>query len=169
MKTSEKTNVLKIKRLSDSAILPRRATPGSAALDLFAPETMMIPEGRSTVRLEFAEEFPETICQLIFGRSSQGAKGFEGYPTMAAIENNLDSERFDCDVLLGLIDSDYRGCVNVILKNNGRPFFIKRGQSIAQALFLPKVVAVFDGWYDGELTPTLRGEGGFGSSDEKRK
>jgi dUTP pyrophosphatase len=63
----------------------------------------------------------------------------------------------------GTIDSDYRGEVGVVLANLGHaPFEIRRGERIAQLVVLPvaraELVEVF------EVSPTTRGDGGFGST-----
>ncbi len=61
----------------------------------------------------------------------------------------------------GTIDSDYRGEVGVVLFNFGRePFRVKRGDRIAQLVFTRIVEADIE--VVEELTPTSRGEGGFG-------
>jgi dUTP pyrophosphatase len=63
----------------------------------------------------------------------------------------------------GTVDADYRGEIKVILINLGEEdFIIKRGDRIAQLVFLPVVRAVFKSQVDIENTE--RGEGGFGST-----
>ncbi|HEY6449207.1 MAG TPA: dUTP diphosphatase [Candidatus Cybelea sp.] len=63
----------------------------------------------------------------------------------------------------GTIDADYRGEVQVVLANFGtEPFVIHRGDRIAQMVVAPVAHASFD--LVDELPPTLRGEGGFGST-----
>ncbi len=63
----------------------------------------------------------------------------------------------------GTIDADYRGEVQVVLANFGtEPFVIHRGDRIAQMVVAPVAYASFD--LVEELPPTLRGEGGFGST-----
>lgn len=66
----------------------------------------------------------------------------------------------------GTIDSDYRGPVKVILKNDGhKNYYVKRGDRIAQMVIqkLPQVNIEFCYTLEGSA-PTKRGEGGFGSS-----
>lgn len=77
----------------------------------------------------------------------------------------LDSDRFDCDVIEGKIDSDYRKGVGVIVHNrDNRIFLIKAGTRIAQMTF-HKVETVQ--WEEAdELSETNR-EGGFGSTGTK--
>ena len=63
----------------------------------------------------------------------------------------------------GTIDSDYRGEVRVILVNLGQESFrIGRGDRIAQLVIMPVSSIVFE--ETEEVSPTDRGEGGFGSS-----
>jgi dUTP pyrophosphatase len=63
----------------------------------------------------------------------------------------------------GTIDADFRGEVHVVLANFGtEPFVIRRGDRIAQMIVAPVARASFD--LVDELPPTMRGEGGFGST-----
>jgi dUTP pyrophosphatase len=63
----------------------------------------------------------------------------------------------------GTIDADYRGEVQVVLANFGtEPFAIRRGDRIAQLVLAPVARAQFDPV--DELPPTVRGDGGFGST-----
>ena len=63
----------------------------------------------------------------------------------------------------GTIDSDYRGPLGVILLNAGsEPFVVNHGDRIAQMVVAPVVQASFE--LLGDLSETVRGEGGFGST-----
>ncbi len=65
--------------------------------------------------------------------------------------------------LVGLIDSDYQGQVYVSCWNRGKEAFtVQPGERIAQMVFVPVVRAEFE--IVEEFTPSVRGEGGFGSS-----
>ncbi len=65
--------------------------------------------------------------------------------------------------LVGLIDSDYQGQVYVSCWNRGKEAFtVQPGERIAQMVFVPVVRAEFE--TVEEFTPSVRGEGGFGSS-----
>jgi dUTP pyrophosphatase len=71
--------------------------------------------------------------------------------------------RSGLDTLAGVVDSDYRGEVGVVLINHGRePVTIRRGERIAQLLIQPIVAAEFV--RADRLEPTDRGAGGFGST-----
>ncbi len=63
----------------------------------------------------------------------------------------------------GTIDADYRGEVKVILINLGEePFVIRRGERIAQMVIAPVTQAKLE--VTAELSATVRGAGGFGST-----
>lgn len=63
----------------------------------------------------------------------------------------------------GTIDADYRGEVQVVLANLGtEPVVIRRGDRIAQMIVAPVARAAFD--VVDELPPSMRGDGGFGST-----
>ncbi len=84
------------------------------------------------------------------------------HPLPAAPRSGLAWKNF-IDTGAGVIDSDYRGNVGVILFNHGGDDFqVKRGDRIAQLIleriFTPDVVEVED------LDATVRGAGGFGST-----
>lgn len=70
------------------------------------------------------------------------------------------------DVMAGVIDSDYRGEIIVILVNHGQqPVVIKHGEKIAQLIFESADRAEIEFVSDeAELGNTVRGEGGFGST-----
>ena len=175
---------VKFKKLKEGAKLPMKATAGSAAYDLYAPEDVIIKPGRQVIDLGFSMEMPTTIQALVNPRSGFSSKGMEGYLVLTLVqcipnpdantENNsykigkevqsvlLEPERFDCDVIEGKIDSDYRGPVGVILCNrDNRTFLIKAGTRIAQMTFMQ--VETVDFVETDELSETDR-EGGFGST-----
>lgn len=144
------TDTIQIKRLRPEAKLPRRATEGSAGLDLCAcldapltlagGETALIPTG-------LAIALPRTdLAAFIFARSGLAVKHGIGL---------LNS--------VGVIDSDYRGelCVGVINQLQ-TPYTIAPGERIAQLVVLP--VAMLTPVEVDTLDATARGEGGFGST-----
>lgn len=160
---------VKIKKLREWAIMPTKATDGSAAYDLYAPFSKEIRPGRQVIDLFIAIELPKGYEAKIEPRSGYSSKGFAG----SEYYDKEPTQRFDCDVLTGKIDSDYRGSVGVIVNNRHmqrdidshvypEPFYIKRGQRIAQMTIYKvedtELVEV------AELSETDRGEGGFGSS-----
>ena len=150
--------IVKIKKLSDDAFVPVKATEGSAAYDLYAPCDMLVRPGRSVIDMKFAIELPLGYEAKVEPRSGYSCKGFAG-----AAASDMDPDmRFDCDVLPGKIDSDFRNSIGVIVCNRDKAFFIKRGQRIAQLTIYS--VGVADFVLSEELSDTGRGMGGFGST-----
>lgn len=152
---------IKFKPLSELAIMPKKATQGAAAYDLYIPKSVVINRGRQIVPLDFGIEIPYGYEAKIEPRSGFSSKGMEG----ASVLSTFDGEtvgRFNCDVIQGKIDSDYRGCLGVIINNQDEEFIITRGTRIAQLTFYKVEDIEFE--VVEELTKTERGDGGFGSS-----
>ena len=149
---------IKFKPLSELAIMPKKATQGAAAYDVYIPQNTTIRQGRQIVPLDFAMEIPYGYEAKIEPRSGYSSKGMEGI-------YEIDKQRrFDCDVIQGKIDSDYRGCVGVIVRNNGVQFMIERGTRIAQLTIYKVEDAEFEIVED--LSETKRGDGGYGSTNK---
>ena len=182
---------VKFKKLLPGAILPKKATEGSAAYDLYVPEDIIIKPGRQIIPLGFAMEMEPGHEALVNPRSGFSSKGMEGYEVLyisifdspfGAIQSfaddnkpedsstiiktyiALDPERFDCDVIEGKIDSDYRDGVGVIIHNHGPEFLIKAGTRIAQMTF-HKVETVE--WEETDTLSDTDRDGGFGSTGTK--
>jgi dUTP pyrophosphatase len=138
---------LPIRRLHEGAVLPTRAYPGDAGLDLSAVEGAVLEPGeRATVGTGLAIALPDGHAGLVLPRSGLASK--HGIGVLNAP---------------GLIDAGYRGEVRVILHNHGSETFrVDRGMRIAQLV----VIAVADvRLVEVEELPTSeRGEGGYGSS-----
>jgi len=138
---------VKFKRLSPVAKFPSRATPGSAAYDLYAAETAFIPPGVTVgVRTGLSMEIPEGWKGEIYSRSGLAYDG-------VVVSNSP-----------GKIDSDFRGEVKILLYNNRNQDIagIKAGDRIAQF----EVNPVHDIEFEEieELSKSKRGSGGFGST-----
>ena len=136
---------LRVKRHSEKATLPYRATSGSAGYDLCSAEECTLgPGGRKAVDTEISVEVPAGHYGRVAPRSGLAVK--QGV-----------------NVLAGVIDSDYRGKVAVVLVNHGYDsFHVKEGDRIAQ-LILEKI-STPDVEEITEHTATERGAGGFGST-----
>ena len=124
---------------------PSRSTAHAAGADLHAAEDLTLAPGeRRLVPTGLRVAIPPGHAGLVWPRSGIAVR--DGIDTMA-----------------GVIDSDYRGEVRVLLVNHGRePFRIRRGDRIAQLLVQRVEPAEFvpaDG-----LPESARGEGGFGST-----
>lgn len=147
--TRKEMNEISIKKVRQQAILPRRATPGSAGMDVCAcinEPCVLQPGERVLIPTGFAMALPEGWAGFLFARSGLGTrKGI-------ALSNGV-----------GVIDSDYRGEVCVGLCNfSQESYTIAPGDRIAQLVVMPV-------WMGGfrevdSLEETVRGENGFGST-----
>ena len=137
--------MLFVKKLTQTARLPERAHEHDAGLDVFADETVTLPEyGRATIRTGIVVNllYPWQVG-LIWPRSGLAAKGI-----------STDA---------GVIDSGYRGEVKIVMTNSTpHRYTIHQGDKIAQILiqkvFLDEVMEV------QELEDSTRGANGFGST-----
>lgn len=125
--------------------LPRYGSDGAAGADLHASEALVIASGeRAAVPTAIHVELPPGHVGLVWPRSG------------LALRHGIDT-------LAGVIDSDYRGEVRVVLVNHGRePFRIEPGDRVAQLLVQRVERAVFVA--EDALGETERGTGGFGST-----
>ena len=156
---------MEVKIKLNGGIMPKKATVGAAAFDLYAPEDVEVKQGRQVVDMKFSLELPNGYAATIQPRSGFSAKGID---VDRIYENGdvIESVRLDGDVRRGLIDEDYRGKVGVILYL--RPFYagpfekvvIRKGTRIAQMQIVE--VPQVDLIEVEELSETDRGEGGFG-------
>lgn len=134
---------LRIKLLDERARLPRRAHPNDAGLDL-APlgGADLTPGETSKLRTGVAVEIPTGYFGMAVPRSSAKARGLD---------------------VLGIIDSDYRGEVHIVITNTGwREQIIRPGEFLAQLIIIPVATPCIT--IVNELSPTARADGGFGSS-----
>ena len=127
--------------------LPGYASAGSAGLDLYAAAgpLSLAPGARALVATGLALALPEGFEGQIRPRSGLALKH------SVTVLNSP-----------GTIDSDYRGEIGVLLVNLGEtPFVVERGMRIAQLVIAPvaRVRLV-----EGEVPPSDRGTGGFGST-----
>jgi dUTP pyrophosphatase len=130
---------------AQGTLLPEYSSLGAAGADLYANEALTLGPGeRAAVATGLRIEIPPGHAGLVWPRSG------------LAVRHGIDT-------LAGVIDSDYRGEVRVVLVNHGRePVRIEPGDRIAQ-LVVQKVERVaFTS--ARELAGSMRGEGGFGST-----
>lgn len=137
---------------------PSKETEGSAGYDLYVRKTTIVQHGRQVIKAGFGLELPKGTCVLVFARSGVAAKGVEGHDP-----DTDTTRRYDCDVQLGLCDSDYRGEYGIIVNNHDKPFVLKAGASIAQALFLNALAPIFTIVDKLDMDNTERGNEGFKS------
>lgn len=157
---------IKIKKLHPDAVIPKKAHDGDAGLDLFLPREVKVLQGRQIIPLDFAIELPHGYCAEIQPRSGFASKGIECRMRPASVtREDADfrvKSRADADVLYGLIDENYRGCVGVIVNNYDCPFMLDAGTRIAQMVIRQVPETTFIEVSD--LGDSERGEGGFGST-----
>lgn len=141
------------KKIDEKAIIPSRATSGSAGLDISAcldnpviiksGEIKLIPTGLT------AEPDENDVALLIYPRSGLATK--------------FGVTLANC---VGVVDSDYRGAWFIPLINNGKePFTVENGMRIAQ--LIPTRILIPEIEVSNSLSETDRGTNGFGSSDIK--
>ena len=142
--------ILKVKKLKENAVMIKRATKGSAGMDLYAcideditinpGDIKIIPTGLA-IALQSAD-----YVAYIYARSG------------LAIKHGITLA--NC---VGVVDSDYRGEVCVGLTNISKePYTITVNERIAQLVIAP--VTMCTPVEVDALDDTERGEGGFGST-----
>jgi dUTP pyrophosphatase len=137
---------MKIKLLATNAKAPVRANDCAAGYDLYSScDALIYPQERMLIKTGISIEIPEGYYGRIAPRSG------------LALKNGID-------IMAGVIDSDYRGDLGVIIYNTDKdkPFHIKIGDRIAQIVF--EKYYNFDIEVSDEISETTRGDGGFGST-----
>lgn len=138
---------IKIKKLDPKAVIPTRGSDAAAGVDLHAPKALVIhPNSNGVVSTGLAVEIPDGYFGAIFARSGMATR--KGLRPANCV---------------GVIDSDYRGEIKVVLHNDSdiiRP--VQEGDRVAQLVILPYEPIEFD--EVDELNDTDRGIGGFGST-----
>jgi dUTP pyrophosphatase len=135
------------KRLTPDAIAPTQQTDGAAGFDLHAlTDVTLYPGERSLVKTGIAVQIPKGYVGMVCSRSGLALK--HGVFVLNAP---------------GIVDSDYRGDVGVILMNmGGYEYTVLSGDRIAQLVIAPIGKSVV--MEVSELDDTQRGAGGFGST-----
>jgi len=152
----QESHTIYFTKLDPNAILPSKAYPSDACYDLYANQQMMIPVGRyKIIKTGIAIKIPNNYCGLICPRSGNALK-------------------FGLSVLNspGIIDSNYRGEIKVILRNNnngdGMSMNISKKSRIAQLLIIKNnelsVQEISNEIFNERYANTTRNDKGFGSS-----
>lgn len=140
---------IKVKKLNEKAVLPTYGSEYAAGADLYAclDEAVTINPGETyMVHTGLAMEIPAGYAGLIYPRSGLASK------RGLAPANKV-----------GVVDPDYRGEFMVALHNHSLTAqTIEPGERIAQLVITPFITANFE--LTDELSETVRGEGGFGST-----
>jgi dUTP pyrophosphatase len=136
---------LKIKKLTEDAIIPKYATRDDAGMDFFAIENVELePMQRTQIGTGIAMEIPEGHVGLIWDKSGL-------------------SHKFGIKTLGGVVDSGYRGEIKIGVINLGKEKYVfEKGHKVAQMIIqkkeTPEIIEAT------ELNNSERGEGGFGST-----
>jgi dUTP pyrophosphatase len=137
---------INVKKLSENATIPTQGTKFAAGYDLYAAEDEVVVCGtRKLIKTNISMEITPGYYGRIAPRSGLAYKS-------------------GIDVLAGVIDSDYRGDIGVILYNTDKniDFEIKKGDRIAQIIFEACYSATLNTVEN--LDNTLRQDGGYGST-----
>ena len=143
---------MRVSKFVDAATIPTRATDGSAGYDLYCIYGHTIgPQSSVLIDCGIVIEIPPNHVGIIKSRSGLASK-------------------YGLDVAAGVIDSDYRGPLKVLIRNTlprtgtttDRPYTFNSGDRIAQLLVIP--VATPELLVVDSLNDTARGQGGFGST-----
>lgn len=128
------------------ALMPRKKYPGDAGFDLAIPQgQQLLPGVTHRIDLEFILQIPMDWYGQVLGRSSVFQRGLFVHP--------------------GVIDSDYRGTVQLLIENrNKSPLQVFCGERLAQLLILPVPRVGLRRVSAKEIETTERGQGGFGST-----
>ena len=142
---------MKIKKLCENATVPTYGSAFAAGADLYACESgdvTIAPSETKLIHTGIAMAIPEGLVGLIYARSGLASK------RGLAPANKV-----------GVIDSDYRGEITVVLHNHGAVAqTIESGERIAQMVITPVLTPAYEEAED--LTDTGRGQGGFGSTGQ---
>ena len=140
---------VKYKKLSPNAVCPKYGTEFSAGADLYAANdapVVIAPHATAMIHTGIAIELERGTVGLICARSGLASK------RDLAPANKV-----------GVIDCDYRGELIVALHNHGEAEqTVDPGERVAQLVITPYISGEFE--ETDELSETVRGEGGFGST-----
>lgn len=139
--------MIKVKLLSSKATPPTFGTQHAAGIDLYSANPGSLTPGEyKSFATDIAVEIPEGYYGKISPRSGLATK-------------------YGIDTLAGVIDSDYRGHLIVVLVNNGKvPVTFNKGDRIAQMVIQPYYYTAGKVEIVENLSTTIRGEKGFGST-----
>ena len=167
-------NTIKFKKLHPDAIIPTRANPTDAGLDIYALEDIIIPPTESVRSATFKKLLNNPDKPYVLERYRFIKIGQAKIPTGLAVEipqgyygkvASRSGLAFKSGIVAfdGTIDSSYRGEIGVLLYNTtDKPYQVRKGDRIAQLIILP--CALLDPVEVFELSESDRGTNGFGSS-----
>lgn len=141
--------MIKFMLKNEQAKMPTKGSNEAAGLDLYACESVDVPPGKSVkINTGVCMEIPNGFVGLIWPRSKIAT-------------------RYSIDVLAGVIDSDYRGEIQIAIINLGdKPFEVRTGDKIAQMIiqshFNYRTIEQVD-----HLSESRRGDAGINSTDTR--
>lgn len=146
--------MIKIKKLTEDAIVPHKSREGDACYDLYTSEDVLITgdDYRKAIPTGIAIQLPKNYEGEIRPRSGISLNGLEH-----------NGEPFYIEVIQGTIDSNYNGEINIIVANpHVNSIIIPKHTKLAQMKinYVPDVELV----EVEELSDSNRGTNGFGSS-----
>jgi dUTP pyrophosphatase len=131
-----------VEKINKNAILPFRATEGSAGFDLSCPYDITLKQGINKIPLGLKMRIPCGYYGRIACRSSLACK--------------------DMSVEAGVVDEDYQGEIIVLLRDRNGGHVFKRGDRVAQMIITPYMSPVVEEVTD--MQSNVHRSGGFGST-----
>jgi dUTP pyrophosphatase len=144
-----KLPTLKIKKLYEYALVPKKMIKDSVGLDIAVSDPVTF--------------FPHVVTKVYTGLAMAIPKGYHGELHIRSSWGQRGIRLANCT---GIIDSDYRGEITLLVINDtNEVYYALEGKRIAQLILVKdpafKIEEV------NELGETERGNGGFGSTDLK--
>ena len=135
---------IKIKKLSENAVIPKYARHGDAGMDLTVTDIEIVDHFHVKYKFGIAIEIPLGYVGLVFPRSSIYKQG-------QILTNSV-----------GVIDSGYRGEICAVMMGNNSYLSYKVGDRAAQIMIIPYPQIEFE--ESNYLSESERGSGGYGST-----
>ena len=141
--------IIKVKRVTETAILPERLSIGAAGYDLYtdnAEPVVIKPHETVMIQSNIAFEIPKNYFGAVYARSSLSTK--KGLRPATCVS---------------VIDSDYRGSVGLPIHNDSdNERIVEPHERVAQIVFQKALMVELE--LVDELEDTERSDGGFGST-----
>ncbi len=140
--------IIRFNKSCETAIVPTRGSVNAAGYDLYSCATTTIqPHSIGKISTGLRMEIPSCFYGQIKSRSSTAFF-------------------YQLEVVAGVIDSDFRGIISILNHNiSSNVIVINKNEKIAQIVFLPCIFPMFV--ESSLLSPTIRDEGSFGSTNSK--
>ena len=138
---------IRVAKKSEMATIPTRGSNTAAGWDLYASDSIIIPaNGKGLIKTDIVIEIPDGFYGRVAPRSGMSWKNHT-------------------DIGAGVIDSDYRGTIGVVMFNhNSEDLHIKYGDRVAQLIIEKINMNPLKEVSLDQLNETERGEGAYGST-----